>query len=209
MDENESRQGITRRDALRRGAVVGGALVWTAPVVQSLAHPAFAQTAGTEAPQQVCGRLTGGGQGSVVTSPDRQVNYGIGQLFCAAVNYTEPPGPPALVVNYLSTTGQTVTFKLTSYSSTCSGDGERAGSPDAEFNRIDIVGSGTVQGSAATIVATFIDNGEGAGAFAPDQVALDIDASDPRYDLLVPLSDVANGNLQAHRATGNPNISCA
>ena len=34
--------GVSRRDMLRRSALVGGALVWTAPTVQSLASPAFA-----------------------------------------------------------------------------------------------------------------------------------------------------------------------
>lgn len=34
--------GLNRRDVLKRGAAVGGALVWTVPVVQSLASPAFA-----------------------------------------------------------------------------------------------------------------------------------------------------------------------
>lgn len=33
---------VDRRTVLRRAAVTGGALVWTAPVVQSLASPAFA-----------------------------------------------------------------------------------------------------------------------------------------------------------------------
>lgn len=42
----ETSQGITRRDLLRRGAVLGGAVVWTTPVVQTLGMGrAFAQTA--------------------------------------------------------------------------------------------------------------------------------------------------------------------
>ncbi len=42
----ETNQGITRRDLLRRGAVLGGAVVWTTPVVQTLGMGrAFAQTA--------------------------------------------------------------------------------------------------------------------------------------------------------------------
>lgn len=43
MAENES-QGITRRDLLRRGAALGGAVVWATPVVQTLGMGrAFAQ----------------------------------------------------------------------------------------------------------------------------------------------------------------------
>jgi len=34
--------GINRRTLLKRSAVVGGALVWAAPAVQTLAKPAFA-----------------------------------------------------------------------------------------------------------------------------------------------------------------------
>ena len=42
----EVNQGITRRDLLRRGAVLGGAVVWATPVVQTLGMGrAFAQSA--------------------------------------------------------------------------------------------------------------------------------------------------------------------
>jgi hypothetical protein len=34
---------ISRRELIRRGAVVGGTLLWAAPAIQSLAPPAFAQ----------------------------------------------------------------------------------------------------------------------------------------------------------------------
>ena len=45
----EQGQGITRRDLLRKGAVLGGAVVWTTPVVQTLGMGrAFAQTASPE-----------------------------------------------------------------------------------------------------------------------------------------------------------------
>jgi hypothetical protein len=39
-----SELGISRRDLLRRGALVGGTLLWAAPVIQSLAAPAYAAT---------------------------------------------------------------------------------------------------------------------------------------------------------------------
>jgi hypothetical protein len=38
----ERELGISRRDLLKRGAVVGGTLVWAAPVIQSLAPSALA-----------------------------------------------------------------------------------------------------------------------------------------------------------------------
>jgi hypothetical protein len=50
MDE-ETNEGLGRRDLLKRGAVLGGAVIWTTPVVQSLATPAFAQA--TVAGEQV------------------------------------------------------------------------------------------------------------------------------------------------------------
>jgi len=34
--------GLTRRDLLRRGAVVGGTLLWVAPAIQSIAPKAYA-----------------------------------------------------------------------------------------------------------------------------------------------------------------------
>ena len=41
---NEGAGGMDRRTVLKRSAVVGGALVWATPVVQSIASPAFAAT---------------------------------------------------------------------------------------------------------------------------------------------------------------------
>jgi hypothetical protein len=40
----DSELGVSRRDLLRRGAIVGGTLLWVAPVVQSLNTKAYAQT---------------------------------------------------------------------------------------------------------------------------------------------------------------------
>jgi hypothetical protein len=40
--DDETTEGLGRRDLLKRGAIVGGAVLWTTPVVQSLASPAFA-----------------------------------------------------------------------------------------------------------------------------------------------------------------------
>jgi hypothetical protein len=47
MVENED-AGISRRDVIRRGLVTGGALVWAAPVVQSVSRVAYAGTPGPE-----------------------------------------------------------------------------------------------------------------------------------------------------------------
>lgn len=42
VDDKPSAARISRRTMIRRSAIVGGALVWAAPVVESLAPPAFA-----------------------------------------------------------------------------------------------------------------------------------------------------------------------
>jgi len=42
MSDDTPGEGLGRRDLLKRGAMVGGALVWTVPAVQTLAGPAFA-----------------------------------------------------------------------------------------------------------------------------------------------------------------------
>jgi hypothetical protein len=55
MSENEKKLdlqadlGMSRRDLLRRGAVVGGALLWVAPAIQSLTPPAYANTVSEQA----------------------------------------------------------------------------------------------------------------------------------------------------------------
>jgi hypothetical protein len=50
----DTSQGISRRDLLRKGAVLGGAVVWVTPVVQTLGMGrAFAQTASPEPGQDI------------------------------------------------------------------------------------------------------------------------------------------------------------
>lgn len=44
MDQQQTQTGVTRRDLLKRGAALGGAIVWMTPVVQTVGMaPAFAQ----------------------------------------------------------------------------------------------------------------------------------------------------------------------
>lgn len=35
-------EGVSRRDVMKRGALVGGAMVWATPIVQTMGSPAFA-----------------------------------------------------------------------------------------------------------------------------------------------------------------------
>lgn len=47
MDENDTGQsGLDRRQLLKRGAVIGGTMVWATPVVQSFAAPVYAVGSG-------------------------------------------------------------------------------------------------------------------------------------------------------------------
>jgi hypothetical protein len=48
-DSEERRTRLTRRDVLRRGALVGGGLLWAAPVIQSIRTPAYAGSPDYEA----------------------------------------------------------------------------------------------------------------------------------------------------------------
>jgi len=54
MGEETPRTGLSRRELIRRGAIVGGA-AWSVPVIQSLASPAFA--AGSDPHLGRCDRL--------------------------------------------------------------------------------------------------------------------------------------------------------
>ena len=67
-----NKDGLSRRDFLKRGAALGGALVWVTPVVQVVGmRPAFAQTVSpggatlvledVRLPSGTWGRLTGSG----------------------------------------------------------------------------------------------------------------------------------------------------
>ena len=42
-EEGGQQSGIPRRTLIKRGAIVGGTLVWATPVIQSLSSPAHAQ----------------------------------------------------------------------------------------------------------------------------------------------------------------------
>ena len=48
MTDLEGGGGFSRRDLMKRGAIVGGTVVWATPVLQSLTTPAFAGTPGEE-----------------------------------------------------------------------------------------------------------------------------------------------------------------
>ena len=54
-----SELGLTRRDLLRRGAVVGGTLLWVAPAIQSLSPAARAQNSDVGSERFACCSCSG------------------------------------------------------------------------------------------------------------------------------------------------------
>lgn len=53
--EIQPQSGVTRRDVLKKGAVLGGALAWGTPVVQVIGmRPAMAQTTSPDCPNLYC-----------------------------------------------------------------------------------------------------------------------------------------------------------
>lgn len=72
-DDVDPALGISRRDLMKRGAVVGGGLVWATPVVQTASRRAMAQADGTPPPD---GHVEGGAISSValvLDCPDGRV----------------------------------------------------------------------------------------------------------------------------------------
>jgi hypothetical protein len=81
MDEEQAGivtigSGISRRSALKRGALLGGALAWSTPLVQTIGLRA-AHAAGSPVP--LCGRMTGGGNNP---KAGKIVRYGF-ELHCS------------------------------------------------------------------------------------------------------------------------------
>lgn len=74
-DEEPRTTGFDRRTLLKRGAVVGGALVWATPVVQSLSGTAMASVGPGSLPGGSCSvnldlHINGAGESGTFTSND-------------------------------------------------------------------------------------------------------------------------------------------
>jgi hypothetical protein len=85
--------GMTRRDLMRRGAVVGGTLLWVAPAIQSIGSKAYAQVGSP--PCAACVEATpipGGTTLSITLTPS--------ELCCTCIdeNSDQPFGAVAAVV---------------------------------------------------------------------------------------------------------------
>lgn len=191
--------GLTRRDTLRRGALVAGATLWTAPVLQAIPTPAFAN--GSPVGEGNCtGCLTGGGQ--VIENVSYQgglaeVSFGLSPICCGE----EPKPGTELEVN-LHKLGDQAKDDLSYHFNlaltvTCSIDKNCLGDQpqycanrftgqifDAEGNRLEF---------------EFVDCGE--PGHDVDRVSLKIFS--PTNTLIVSaLGLLSRGNLQAHESLG-------
>jgi len=137
------------------------------------------------------GRMTGGGS-IICPAPVYRVTFGY-ELHCQLEN-AQVSVPNNLEVNF--STGEH--FHLTQLTqSQCSGP--NATTPTAPFNTIQGEGIGTLNGQAATISFTLVDNAEpGAGA---DTANFRISTSSGTA--LNCSRVLEGGNNQAHRATGS------
>ena len=198
-DSTVEHDGISRRTALKRGAVVGGALVWTTPIVQTLAGPAFAQTEGSPGPDdddEPC-------DGYFSSSANNLLDVRMGDVDIQLVSNLDCGSDlMGLRVDYDDANGERATFNLTLGLTECSGT--PTSSPGSDFNVITLLAGsvGTVGvGNAkvdATVTGKFTDNSESG---VPDRVELTIVvASNPALNLTVADQAVGSGkgNLQAH-----------
>lgn len=194
---------VSRRQLLKRGAIVGSAAIWLPPVIQSIHVPAHAQAASP----LPCGWMTGGGY---VRVNGITVNY---QVIGHCANPTIPPDK----VSVTWTTGSGSSrvdydFELTSFATTACEDTPNVDPepPDANFDTYRGTGSGTLKVKTkdgtttqnATITFSFTDAGE--GPLSSDMVNQITIVDSSNQTVLNVLNKKADGgNLQAHTAFGN------
>lgn len=79
MGESARPGDLSRRDALRRGALLGGATMWATPIVQSLTiRPAFAQATpapAVEGPSYIAMNVTCSGAENVIKLEEKNGSY--------------------------------------------------------------------------------------------------------------------------------------
>lgn len=197
MATEETRTGISRRQLIKRGAVVGGAAIWVPPVVQSLRLPAYAQVGSP--PPVTCivdGRMTGGG--FVNITGGKKVSYELRVLDCPPV-----ASSPELKVSWKIGNGQNATtydFELLTFTSrTCSDNPGIPNGPNANFDTVVGTGTGTLTVNGVpqngSIQFGFVDAGEGNNS--GDTVTLIINNASNVNVLNIVNQLVDGGNLQA------------
>lgn len=200
-DVPDGNLGVSRRQLIKRGAIVGGAVVWAAPVVQSFTAPALSQTL-----YQLCCRFTGGGGSGGKSGLTNVVHYGF-ELYCGP----NPPSPNNFTVSFVDpATGKTVTFHLESgYFATCSPPPTTT--PNAPCSIIEGGGSGRVTGpgrsvidSAATFTFKLIDDDPNQGETGGDFLRVCVTYVNSKGTATQFCSEgIPNGNIQAHEVRGS------
>ena len=194
----DERTGISRRQLIKRGAVVGGAAIWVPPVVQSLTAPALAQVGSP--PPVTCivdGFMTGAGAGNSTTGV--KVSYDLRKLDCPPID-----SPPELKVAW--STGQganktTFVFVLTAFTSReCTDNPAIPNGPNANFDTVVGSGTGTLTVNGVdqngSVEFTFVDAGEGGSG---DSAALTVFNAANAAVITVPFQPITQGQLQAHK----------
>ncbi len=193
-------QGLTRRDLMRRGAIVGGSLMWAAPTVQSFAKPAFAQD-GTPVIVEGCPGFVTGGPNLVLTTDGGQlITLGLGPIQCDASQPTE------IEINF---DGSSAHFTALVDVRCCNDPAIDAAPPPACFDTITGIATGTFNPAVgdtvgATLVFTFTDAGEPGTA---DTGSIEITA-DGLGVVLDVSGTITAGDIQAHSPPGEPCPNC-
>lgn len=95
MPDKEAVSRLNRRELLRRGAVVGGTLVWATPVVQSLVPAAYAQMGQSPGICAACYCWSGSADKSAITkdfcTDDGNVGFQLNRETCG--NWCRHFGP--------------------------------------------------------------------------------------------------------------------
>ena len=194
MNADREDSKLSRRQLIKRGAVVGGVALWAPPVIQSLTMPAHAQVGSPEPPVEciVDGYMTGKG---TVDLAGFSVDYELRKLDCPPLT-----SPPELKVDWTDG-GVDYHFELFTFTSRlCTDDPGIPNGANANFDTVQGSGNGTltVDGvpESASVTFQFIDAGEGANS--PDSASLTITGVNSGQVLSFANEIIDKGQQQAH-----------
>ncbi len=195
MGAEPQKSGLSRRQLMKRGAVVGGAALWVPPVVQSLRMPAHAQVGSPEPPVEciVDGFMTG--KGTVDLAGGLSVDYELRQLDCPPLTSS-----PELKVDWTDG-GVVYSFELFTFTSRlCTDDPGIPNGANANFDTVTGSGDGTltVDGvpESASVSFQFVDAGEGVNSLDSASISITGVNSGPVLSFANEVID--KGNQQAH-----------
>lgn len=182
---NSDERQLNRRDMLKRGALVGGALIWTTPIVQSIGGSALATTGTGD-----CGWMTGGGQltGTYRGEPAR-VTFGLGKIRCGSTETTlEVNAHP---INSNGPSGDASFHFTTIITLNCITTGDPSPPKNSEPNRY--IGTAS-DGNGHVVSFDFTDNGEPG---TNDEATISISENSV---VILTATGFTGGNLQAHKS---------